>query len=120
MKSKWMLVYSGNVGDIRRSLKRVWNHITVTELREEIGLEERFRNRPTVIKMLQAAIRRKEKEMKPQELKPQVMEEKRYCPSCATETIQAPAFLDPDDPEAGEAWCCSVCLEMIDIIPEKK
>lgn len=45
-----------------------------------------------------------------------IPEKERFCPNCLCYTMQAPAFIDPDDPDYGEAWCCSQCLELIDIV----
>ena len=45
-------------------------------------------------------------------------EEIRFCPNCGEMTMQGPCYLNPDEPDEGMAWCCSQCLELIDIIQQ--
>jgi hypothetical protein len=45
-------------------------------------------------------------------------EEIRFCPNCLTETMQAPTYFNPDEPDGGMVWTCSQCLEAVDIIED--
>lgn len=56
------LIRSGSVLDIKSSLKCSWNFYDVKILKKALAYEQRHDNRATVIKMLQGAIKRKEKE----------------------------------------------------------
>lgn len=47
------------------------------------------------------------------------MEEKRYCPNCNMETMQATTPYDPDDPDSGEVWLCSNCREIVDVVKQE-
>ena len=47
------------------------------------------------------------------------MEEKRYCPECCTETLQASVPLFPDEIDGTQVWMCTICLEEIDIVEEQ-
>ncbi len=40
----------------------------------------------------------------------------RMCPNCDNNTIQRPTLFNPDAPQEGEVWQCTVCLECIDFI----
>ncbi len=46
------------------------------------------------------------------------MEKERFCPYCMTKTMQAPAYYDPDNPDVGQVWVCSQCLESVDIVED--
>jgi hypothetical protein len=46
------------------------------------------------------------------------MEEKRYCPECCCNTLQAAVPSDPDCIDAPLVWMCTNCLELVDIVDE--
>jgi NAD-dependent SIR2 family protein deacetylase len=39
---------------------------------------------------------------------------KRNCEHCKTETLQTVELYNPDNPDEGEVWQCSVCKENTD------
>ena len=44
------------------------------------------------------------------------MEEERFCPCCQTNTMQGIADYNPDDPNSGQIWVCSICGEAVDVV----
>jgi len=56
-----LLINKGNTDDIRGSLKHCEDKLTIKQLLEEIELEAKGQKRKTVIDMLTAAIKRKNK-----------------------------------------------------------
>lgn len=56
-----LIINAGNTDDIRNSLRLAEAKMTIQELKENIEAEKGRNNRSTVIKMLQAAVKRKQK-----------------------------------------------------------
>lgn len=48
------------------------------------------------------------------ELNPDIKFFTRNCDNCKTETKQSVALYNPDKPEEGEVWVCTVCNENTD------
>lgn len=55
-------IHSGSVDDIANSLRCQWNNLSVEDLHESLQYELALYNRSTVVRMIERAIKRKEKE----------------------------------------------------------
>jgi hypothetical protein len=54
-------IYAGNVQDIKSSLIHAESNVTIQELENEIESEIQYKNRKSVVDLLRAAVRRKQK-----------------------------------------------------------
>jgi hypothetical protein len=58
-----MLIHAGNCQDIRSSLQHAYDKISIADLRENIDAEKSGQKRSTVIKLLESAISKKQKDV---------------------------------------------------------
>jgi hypothetical protein len=64
-KSIHMLIHAGNVEDIKNSLHHAYDKLSIADLRDNIDAEKTGQKRSSVIKLLEAAISKKQKEGTP-------------------------------------------------------